>query len=190
MKSLHLILILVFFAACSKTIDNTGTCSDGILNQGEQQIDCGGPCPALCESCADGIMNQGEQAVDCGGPCDPCYPRMSAELDTSEWFATSRNAFIYAPGCIRIYGTNQQRNITLYYSGPFAAGTGSGSQFSGELRDENGIVYASSGDGTITFSTFDTTLKIISGIYSFSATDTVSGTSIEVSNGVFNVLQY
>ncbi|CAF4161734.1 unnamed protein product, partial [Rotaria sordida] len=73
-------------------------CNDGILNQGEADIDCGGPCTSIrtCEigqhcnvstdctsgicnstnqcdgpSCSDGILNQGEADVDCGGPCAP-----------------------------------------------------------------------------------------------------------------------
>jgi hypothetical protein len=124
MKSLvKLILLFFVITSCSETIDNTGTCSDGVKNQGEQGIDCGGPCPGACPSCADGIMNQGETAVDCGGPCDPCYPRLSAKIDGVEWSATSRNAFLSAPGTIRIYGTNTQSNFTLYYSGVFVPGT-------------------------------------------------------------------
>lgn len=47
------------------------TCSDGIQNQGETGIDCGGPCTP-CATCSDGIQNQGETGVDCGGPCTPC----------------------------------------------------------------------------------------------------------------------
>lgn len=47
------------------------TCSDGIQNQGETGVDCGGPC-AACASCNDGIQNQGETGVDCGGPCSAC----------------------------------------------------------------------------------------------------------------------
>jgi len=47
------------------------TCYDGIKNNGEIGIDCGGPCPP-CPSCDDGIKNQGELGIDCGGPCKPC----------------------------------------------------------------------------------------------------------------------
>lgn len=47
------------------------TCTDGIKNQGEISIDCGGPCSA-CPTCNDGIQNQGEEDIDCGGPCNPC----------------------------------------------------------------------------------------------------------------------
>lgn len=49
------------------------SCSDGIQNQGESGVDCGGPCPA-CATCFDGIQNQGETGIDCGGPCAPCPP--------------------------------------------------------------------------------------------------------------------
>jgi len=48
------------------------TCDDGIQNQGETGIDCGGPC-AACATCNDGIQNQGETDIDCGGPnCNAC----------------------------------------------------------------------------------------------------------------------
>lgn len=77
------------------------SCSDGILNQGETDDDCGGPnCPGcdegqncvvnsdcmdnncqagICQqapSCFDGIQNQGETDEDCGGPNCPssCNP--------------------------------------------------------------------------------------------------------------------
>jgi len=52
------------------------TCSDGILNNGETEVDCGGPNCDPCaeeETCSDGILNNGETEVDCGGPnCAPC----------------------------------------------------------------------------------------------------------------------
>lgn len=47
------------------------TCYDRQQNQGEEGIDCGGPCKP-CPSCNDGIRNQNEDSVDCGGPCPPC----------------------------------------------------------------------------------------------------------------------
>ncbi|MGM5482347.1 MAG: hypothetical protein ACQESF_02690 [Nanobdellota archaeon] len=47
------------------------SCSDGIKNQGEKGVDCGGPC-SPCPSCSDGVKNQGEKGIDCGGPCAPC----------------------------------------------------------------------------------------------------------------------
>ena len=35
------------------------SCNDEIQNQGEDEIDCGGPCDA-CQTCEDGIQNQGK----------------------------------------------------------------------------------------------------------------------------------
>ncbi|NJL43702.1 MAG: hypothetical protein HC945_00005 [Nitrosarchaeum sp.] len=48
-----------------------GTCDDGVWNQGEEALDCGGPCPP-CPTCTDGIQNGLETGTDCGGTCDPC----------------------------------------------------------------------------------------------------------------------
>ncbi|MCC6849252.1 MAG: hypothetical protein IT294_12185 [Deltaproteobacteria bacterium] len=75
----------------------TPTCSDGLQNQGESDVDCGGPCAGcppgggcttgadctsgvcasgVCQAptCSDGVQNQSETDVDCGGPCAACPP--------------------------------------------------------------------------------------------------------------------
>ena len=49
------------------------SCSDGVLNQDETDVDCGGVCPA-CPTCTDGIQNQDETDVDCGGTWCPVCP--------------------------------------------------------------------------------------------------------------------
>lgn len=61
-------------------------CYDGILNNGEQFIDCGGPNCPLCDPCENGIWEPelGEQWVDCGGECDPCDPSFNGQLDPGE----------------------------------------------------------------------------------------------------------
>ncbi|MBS3105883.1 Ig-like domain-containing protein [Candidatus Woesearchaeota archaeon] len=46
-------------------------CYNLIQDQGEEGIDCGGPCP-VCETCFDRMQNQGEEGIDCGNPCRPC----------------------------------------------------------------------------------------------------------------------
>jgi hypothetical protein len=48
------------------------TCTDGIQNQGEIGVDCGGPCPACTGFCFDGIQNGTETGIDCGGTCPAC----------------------------------------------------------------------------------------------------------------------
>lgn len=80
------ILILAFltssliFVGCSDDdtppiIVETATCNDGILNNGETAIDCGGnncqPCieAVTPPSCTDGILNGTETEIDFGGGC-------------------------------------------------------------------------------------------------------------------------
>jgi len=63
-------LLQTFWESC----EYVPTCFDGVQNQGETGVDCGGPCPA-CQpqaTCFDGVQNQGETGVDCGGPCPAC----------------------------------------------------------------------------------------------------------------------
>jgi hypothetical protein len=74
------------------------SCSDGLANQGESDVDCGGPCPGCeagksclsdtdceggscdpmsmtcLESCSDGNLSPalGESDIDCGGSCPGC----------------------------------------------------------------------------------------------------------------------
>jgi hypothetical protein len=57
---------------CSSGLPSCPTCTDGIQNQGETGVDCGGPCPACTGSCFDGIQNGLETGVDCGGTCPAC----------------------------------------------------------------------------------------------------------------------
>ena len=83
---------LVLCAACSTASRPDSTCTDGVANGDESDIDCGGsscqPCadnqactgPDDCASgvcnatciaptCSDGVQNGTELGADCGGPC-------------------------------------------------------------------------------------------------------------------------
>jgi hypothetical protein len=76
-----------FLASClneeNKIPEN---CYDGILNNGEFLLDCGGAnCPA-CDHCIDGIWQpeQGETCIDCGGECGPCPQCRNCIQDADE----------------------------------------------------------------------------------------------------------
>ncbi len=58
--------------------DEIGNCTDGLQNQYEDGVDCGGPC-LPCASCEDGIQNGGETGIDCGGACLSCVPTCSLQ---------------------------------------------------------------------------------------------------------------
>ena len=65
---------------CGGPCQACASCSDGKKNQGEKGIDCGGPCSNICASCSDGILNQGEEEIDCGGPiCASCQKPLPQE---------------------------------------------------------------------------------------------------------------
>ncbi len=69
----------------------TASCSDGFRNQGEDAVDCGGPCPAcvVAPTCNDDLHNQDETLTDCGGVCPACPPTcIDTEPLTPEEFAT------------------------------------------------------------------------------------------------------
>lgn len=48
------------------------TCFDGVQNQDEGGVDCGGSSCPPCPTCLDGLLNQDEFDVDCGGVCPRC----------------------------------------------------------------------------------------------------------------------
>ena len=84
------------------------TCTDGIQNQGESGIDCGGPCPACppLPSCTDGIQNQGETGIDCGGPCPLC-PASDSTVLLASYFETGLDSWIDGgPDMNRVQTTN------------------------------------------------------------------------------------
>lgn len=61
--------------------DGVLACVDGIQNNGETGVDCGGSCLA-CPTCSDGIQNGEETAIDCGGSgCAACPPCAGITLD-------------------------------------------------------------------------------------------------------------
>ena len=58
------------------------SCFDGLKNQDEEGVDCGGSCKP-CASCSDRIQNQGEEGIDCGGPCKSCSPPTTIKTTTT-----------------------------------------------------------------------------------------------------------
>jgi hypothetical protein len=82
-----LFFAMVQFSACLNE-DNRipPNCYDGILNNDEELVDCGGPnCPP-CDPCENGVWEPelGEQWVDCGGDCPPCDIHFNGQLDPGE----------------------------------------------------------------------------------------------------------
>ena len=78
---------IVFMSGCLNDDNLIGeNCYDGILNNGEELVDCGGPICDPCDPCENGIWDPllGEQWVDCGGECGPCDPSFNGVQDPGE----------------------------------------------------------------------------------------------------------
>jgi hypothetical protein len=90
-------VILCFqFAGCREKFDKSlyGNCSDGIQNQKEQQVDCGGQCMP-CMSCDDGMKNGTETGIDCGGACQSCTAPCTLPAETITYTLGSQSSFAY-----------------------------------------------------------------------------------------------
>jgi hypothetical protein len=100
------------------------SCIDGVQNQGETGIDCGGPC-APCATCNDGIQNQGESGIDCSGPCDPCvggvhvWSRGLGSSNTATGFGVWESVTAVATDAAgNVYATGSINGTTDFGGGP------------------------------------------------------------------------
>ncbi len=97
----------------------SGSCSDGMQNQGETGVDCGGPCAACTQaaSCFDGMQNQGETGVDCGGPCAACTQAASCSDGMQNQGETGVDCGGPCPACLTCSddGTYAQGYATRYW---------------------------------------------------------------------------
>ncbi len=59
---------------------NVETCFDGVQNQDETGIDCGGTSCAACPACGDGICNGSESCFTCATDCAVCAPLIDEDF--------------------------------------------------------------------------------------------------------------
>ena len=94
MKKLFLLLMALgalAITACNSDDNDPpevdATCADGVQNQGETGVDCGGPNCQACvaePTCSDGIQNGNETGVDCGGTCPDSCPDPEGTVEVTE----------------------------------------------------------------------------------------------------------
>ena len=62
--------------------------------------------PQVAATCDDGIMNQGETDIDCGGPCPLCQATMTAMVDADTFKAVFNTITSkYANGAFFVSGS-------------------------------------------------------------------------------------
>jgi hypothetical protein len=84
------------------TCETCGNCYDGIQNNSETFIDCGGPNCMPCSHCVNGVFEPelGEISIDCGGECPACPPCANGILDAGETGIDCGGTCESCPTCI------------------------------------------------------------------------------------------
>jgi hypothetical protein len=141
-------------------------------------------------NCEDGILNNGEREIDCGGKsCQPCSAKMDALVDGAPWglFGTTITSQLnMANNSIFISGSDSLfRTISLIHSGSFSPGT---YNLNGGLYTTPNSSFTTS-TGSITISVWDTTERYVQGFFSFTAYGN-NGDSVRISNGAFAFAPY
>ena len=203
MKNLFFYLFLtlsvsVFFTSCNDetvTPMETGTCTDGILNQDETDIDCGGICDA-CPNCNDGIQNGDETGIDCGGSCNPCVVPfsefMTCNINGEPFEANLVSGFDNLSTLEFQSDQSQERQLFFVLTSGIAEGTyelvnneGFSARyaklFDGEFTTES---------GTITITNNNTGQAELSGTFEFTAVEYDFGVAVDtvvITDGAFGV---
>src|SRR4030095_7117121 len=69
--------------------------------------------------CYDGIKNQDETGIDCGGSCVPCPAKVTAKIDGIVWESGGNVAGSVSNNQLLISSGNGTSNLSLIHQGPF-----------------------------------------------------------------------
>lgn len=173
------------------------TCTDGIQNGGETGIDCGGSCPNPCSTaptCTDGVQNGTETGVDCGGTCPACggtgtTGTFTAKIDGTPFTATNITA-INTGGKLNITASNGTTTLSLVHDAAFLTGNYPFGSTAPAIYTQ-GAIGCTHNSGSITFNTFNTTTKLVTGSFEFGCTDASGGTgNHSITEGTFANVSY
>ena len=117
-------------------------------------------------NCEDGLLNNNEREIDCGGPnCSPCPARMTALVNGDAWKLTGANITSQINGSsIYLSGMDSAfRTISLIHSGSFAPGTYP--LLNGLYSTPLQTFLAN--EGSLHITEWDTVERFISGYFSF-----------------------
>lgn len=126
MKALKFLILGLFLLNISVySCKEEETCTDGIQNQGETGVDCGGPC-AACPTCSDGVQNGNETGIDCGGPdCPECREGVQGKWKS---YPVAPILAAYADSIIATFNTNFTYEVAQWKSGAKITLTGTYTQ--------------------------------------------------------------
>jgi hypothetical protein len=144
------------------------------------------------ETCFDNIKNQNEINVDCGGYCKPCPQLMTAKINGVLWTAdTATISASYSNNGLKFLikgnAVNFYPQISLVYLGAFASGSHE-LDHSSSLTPSFTSATTFVSSGTLTISEMDSHTNLVSGSFSFTASD--GSTNYSVTEGTFMNVNY
>ena len=169
MKKIFTYLLLIGLAAltpgCTKTVDNTASCNNGILDGTETEVDCGGTCTA-CAPAAVFTANLGGNAFS----ASQVYWTQSGSSMSIR--ANTPTVAIAVGLFFKFPVLNQPQVLT-----------------SASLNDNENYIIEPGDTSSITVTALDTARKLMSGTFIFHATAPPSN-HISVDSGVFTNIRY
>lgn len=140
--------------------------------------------------CFDNMQNQGEQGVDCGGPCFPCGSVLTAKIDGNPYASEGSVTSSIINNQILIGSGNGTSTLSLNYTGPFVNGSYTGQQANYIINGSPNVMYISN-QVNITFTNWDNINNQVSGTFNFEAFESSgSGDTIQVTNGKFEFVSF
>jgi hypothetical protein len=144
------------------------------------------------ETCTDGIKNQDETGLDCGGlHCPKCIGKMTAIINNTDSFITTSGLPAYiASGYLKIDCYNAANNSMQFSqaSGGFGLGEYPINQMLFKKGGENySFVLAGS---KINFSRFSYPDRIFDATFSVTATDATLADTVRITNGIFTDVSF
>ncbi len=165
------IYIIGFFACLLLTFSGCNSVDTGVSK----------PYP----DCFDNMQNQGEQGVDCGGPCNQCESKMTAKIDGVPWSSQGSLTSAILNNKIIIGSGNGTSTLSLIYTGPFVNGIYTGQEGNYIINGNPNTTYISN-QVNITFTNWDNVNNQVSGTFDFEAFEsTGNGDTIRVTDGRF-----
>lgn len=147
--------------------------------------------PQAAASCNDGIMNQGETDIDCGGPCPVCLGNITAKVNNADFNAASGTiSSFYNNSSLFMTGTSTPGTLSLIYLGPLNTGTYSNCQglFTSSATSQS----YTTNNATVTFTSFNFADSVAAGTFSFDAINlnVAPPDTVHVTNGQFKRISF
>jgi len=145
---------------------------------------------------ACGKDDKEEETPSPNNPNNPNNPvtdtLMTSKVDGASWTGSNRFITNNPATTLTLMGidTVQGTRITISFTGTFAAGTyGIGQGYAVEYRTDTGVIYSAI-NGSVIFTKFNTTDRVVSGTFSCTVKENNANTTKEITNGKFENLKY